>query len=882
MKARGKWMRLTAAILWLGNTWPAGSAENPRLGFPLPPPQEIGRIDALPSPAVTLLLSPDGKTLYAGDTGGLITVWDMATRANLRELRGHSGRVNALALSPSGELLVSGGSDRSAIIWDLKTGLPKPAVKLEKEVLSVAFSPDSAVILAAGRDAAIRVISASSGEVMSEFREPDAASGYRTVTFLDQEHGIAGRFPGRIVVWNLKAGKLAVSFSGQAEGTLKVDATGHWLFATPDDFSLSFWPIEEIRKAITSGDTAAIQDHPARRFYHKLQRLAYTSIPFDRWNFAPSGTARVWEPTRGFVWPMAPAEPLEIVGADLAADGSRAVISHWDRTIRIWDVAKLMPATGWRTGSEYVTALTASADGQLLLSTDPNHEINVWNPTTGETRLTASRSSRSRDLARPGVLLADGDKLLTLASGDRAALDVVDLRTMDVVKSLSAPSGLSTIRSNRQGQLLLAGFAFPGTRAPVEQLFNRLVNPSASERISALQIYDRAGNQIGGGFPGHLQNGVRAAVFSPNAAFVASLDETGTTRVFETKSQRQISSAKISVPERSDLVVTDDGMLVTASALGSLHCFRAVSGEAINAVDQAHWKPIRKLALSPNGKLVATMAEDHLIKLWSLPGFEPRGGFDAPKADQYTGSVLFLNDQTLAAGGVGGIVRIWKIKDAIDLGHWNVHSSGAGADAVAISDDGARIALGDATGVLHLLDAENSRELAALPAHSGGVRQVQFVTGSHEVITKGAEGPPLRWDWERTSKSATAEGEKLPSGRHDTLSALDAGVQIAGSEGIFFDRGRASEKFLSIYGIQSSRVLAGEHWLMVAAPSGIWIVDTEKRALIWGFEPPAYTYGLALDTRRRELISTHDDGVVRRWKIPDKSQTLPRKEHNGN
>ena len=31
MKARGKWMRLAAAILWLGNVWLAAGAENPRL-----------------------------------------------------------------------------------------------------------------------------------------------------------------------------------------------------------------------------------------------------------------------------------------------------------------------------------------------------------------------------------------------------------------------------------------------------------------------------------------------------------------------------------------------------------------------------------------------------------------------------------------------------------------------------------------------------------------------------------------------------------------------------------------------------------------------------------------------------------------------------------
>lgn len=878
MKERGKGIRFAAAILWLGNAWFAGSAENPRLGFPLPAPQEIGRIDALPNPAVALLLSPDGKTLYAGDTGGLITVWDMATRAKLRELRAHSDRVNALALSRSGQLLVSGGLDRVTLVWDLETGLPKPAIKFEKEVRGVAISPDGAVALAAGRDAAIRVINLASGEVMSEFRDPEAAQGYGSVTFLDSEHAIAGRYGGRFVVWNLKTGKVEASFDGQTEGMLKVDATGHWLFATPNEFSISFWSIEEIRKAITSGDATAIHGNPARSFYHKLQRLAYTSIPFDHWNFAPSGTARTWEPTRGFTWPVAPVEPLEIVGADLAADGSRAVISHWDRTIRIWDVAKLMPATAWRTGSEYVTALTASADGQLLLSTDPNHEINVWNPNTGETRLTASRSPRSRDLARPGALLVEGGKVMAMAGGDPPSLNLIDLATFEIVKSTAAPARLWCARGDCRGQFLLAGFVSPGFRAPAAQPLQGSFNPREPERVSALQIYDRSGKQLGIGFPAHLQSGVRAAVFSPNAAFVASLDETGIARVFETRSQRQISSAKISVPEPADLVVTDDGLLVVASTLGSLHRFPAASGEAINAVNQAHFKPIRKLALSPNGKLVATMAEDHLIKLWSIPDLEPRGGFDAPKPDEYMGSVLFLDDQTLAAGGVGGVVHTWKIKDAIDLTHWNVHASGAGADAIAISDDGARIALGDATGVLHLLDAENSRELAALPAHSGGVRQVQFVTGSHEVITKGAEGPPLRWDWEHTSKSATAEGEKLSSGRHDALSALGPGLQLGDGDGVFFDRRQASEKFLAIYGIQSSRVLAGEHWLIVAAPSGIWIIDTERRALVWGFETPAYTYALALDTRRRELISTHDDGVVRRWKLPDKIQTLPRKE----
>ena len=881
MNGRGKWVRLVAAVFWLGHVSLAEAADNRRLGFPLPPPQEIGRIEALPKPVLKLLLSRDGKTLYGSDQSGLITVWDLETGAKLRELRGHTDSVASLALSGSGEMLVSGGFDRSAIIWDLKTGLARPPIKFEKEVRSVAFSPDSAVVLAAGRDAPIRLINAASGEVMSTFRDPGAAQGYGSVAFLDSDHAIARQFGGRFVVWDLNTGVVEASVDGETdglEGTLKVNATGRWLLATPRDLWLSFWPMEEIRKAITSGDAAGIRGKQTRTFFHKLQRLAYTSIPFDRWNFGPVGTARTWEPSRGFTWPAVRTEPLEIFGADLSSDGSRAAIAHADKTIRIWDVAKLLPATAWRTGSQYVTVLTASADGQLLLSTDPNHEINVWNPHTGETRLTASRSPRSRQLARPGALLVDGEKLLAVTGGDASSLNLLDLATGEIANSIATPARLWCARSDRRGQLLLAGFASPGFRPPVAQPPNSLIDPGAPERVSALQIYDRAGKQLGSGFPAHLKNGVRAAVFSPNAALVASLDETGAARVFDTTSRRQTSDPKIFAPEPSDLVVTDDGLLVVSSTLGSLHCFRPASGDVMKLVEQAHFKPIRRLALSPDGKLVATMAEDHLIKLWSVPGLEPRGGFDAPNPDEYHGSVLFLDDQTLAAGGVGGIVHTWKIKDAIDLSYWNVHASGGGADAIAISDDGARIALGDAAGVLHILDAENSREIVALPAHAGGVRHVQFVDGSHAVLTQGAEDAPLRWNWELTPKATPAEVQNITRGRHDDTSALGRNLQIAGSEGVFFDRGQASERFIQIYGIQSSRVFARENWLIVAAPSGIWIIDAERRALVWGFDTPAYTYALALDTRRRELLSTHDDGVVRRWKLPDKSQALLRKE----
>ena len=95
-------------------------------------------------------------------------------------------------------------------------------------------------------------------------------------------------------------------------------------------------------------------------------------------------------------------------------------------------------------------------------------------------------------------------------------------------------------------------------------------------------------------------------------------------------------------------------------------------------------------------------------------------------------------------------------------------------------------------------------------------------------------------------------------------------LQISRDNGIYFDEGSANETHLIIREIQDSRYLADRDWLVVGSSSGIWIVDLQKRSLVWNYSVPSRMYSMAYDPKRQELLSTHEDGVVRRWKLPEK------------
>jgi RNA polymerase sigma factor (sigma-70 family) len=66
----------------------------------------------------SLAFARGGRLLVVGDEEGL-TLWEVATGAQVLHLAGHTGTVNAVAVSPDGNRILSGSADTTVLLWDL-------------------------------------------------------------------------------------------------------------------------------------------------------------------------------------------------------------------------------------------------------------------------------------------------------------------------------------------------------------------------------------------------------------------------------------------------------------------------------------------------------------------------------------------------------------------------------------------------------------------------------------------------------------------------------------------------------------------------------------------------------------------------------------------
>jgi len=151
--------------------------------------------------------------------------------------------------------------------------------------------------------------------------------------------------------------------------------------------------------------------------------------------------------------------------------------------------------------------------------------------------------------------------------------------------------------------------------------------------------------------------------------------------------------------------------LVSGGYDGRLIWWNMESGSKVRSVD-AHRKWIRRVAATPDGHLVASVADDMVCRLWDAASGkmvrELRG--HAETTPQHFPSMLFAcaisaDGRLLATGDKVGHINIWEIESGRGLATieapgfytWDPvqrrHSIG-GVRALAFSPDGARLAVG--------------------------------------------------------------------------------------------------------------------------------------------------------------------------------------------
>ncbi len=151
---------------------------------------------------------------------------------------------------------------------------------------------------------------------------------------------------------------------------------------------------------------------------------------------------------------------------------------------------------------------------------------------------------------------------------------------------------------------------------------------------------------------------------------------------------------------------------------------------------------ILAIALSPNGRLLATANGDHSVKVWDLTKREKIFTLKGHQ-DKVWASAFSIDGKVLATGSSDATVRLWGISTGNDLAVLNEHTKTV--KAIAFTPDGRWMLTAGEDLTIRRWDVNSHRVVSIIKAHSDTINSLAVSPDGELLVTGSSDSKAILW-----------------------------------------------------------------------------------------------------------------------------------------